>query len=138
MIIKADTRLHETNKQKEYLPFVIISIVTLVFQSREVEHKAVSFKCCFLQIPDSCIYLPSNTVTSLTCFGFTVMGRGILYSFFVNIIAFGRTIGSNETKHNLLWLLSCFPLWAILSACVNPGAELPSCSTLWLACPLGW
>lgn len=41
---------------------------------------------------------PSNTVISFTCFVFTVMGRGILYSYFVNVTAFGRTVWSNETK----------------------------------------
>lgn len=73
----------------------------------------------------------SNTVISLICFVFTVTGRGILYSFFVNFIAFARKLGLMK-QNNLLWLLSCFLLWAFLSACVNPGAELPGCSTVFV------
>lgn len=56
------------------------------------EYQILAFNYCQL----------SNTVISLICFVFTVTGRGILYSFFVNFIAFGRIIGTKETKQFIL------------------------------------
>lgn len=75
----------------------------------------------------------SNTFISLICFVFTVTGRGILYSFFVNFIAFGRTIGTNETKQftlaivmfsvmgNSLWLCEswCRVTWLQHCVCIS-------------------
>lgn len=45
--------------------------------------------------------------------------------FFVNIIAAGRTTGSNETKQFTLAAAVC-SIRGVLSACVSPGAEHPA------------